>query len=286
MITKQQLTAIAGAAADGSNMQSIIVALERYGDKIGLTMPHRLAHYIAQIAHESARFKYDQEIWGPTPAQRRYEDRADLGHSPAVPGEAFRFRGRTAMMLTGRYNYGEFSEWAKTIDPNAPDFEKNPDLVNTDPWEGLVPLWYWEVGNPERKSLNRYADENNIEMITRRINGGLNGFDDRKELYTRTALVMLGYEMRPRVIAKFQEHAGLVADDIAGPKTRDALHVRLLSLNPIEIPSHVSPPTIPPVVPSPSPAPEMPVEEEGGPTGLIAFAAIVISAIAAFFGWG
>src|SRR5690606_15801790 len=125
-------------------------------------------------------FRYDREVWGPTPAQARYEDRADLGHSAAVDGEAFMFRGRTGIQITGRHNTVNFRDWCRrVIGGNVPDFEKNPDAMLTDPWEGLGPIWYWDVGNPERKSLNRYADRGDIEMITRRVNGGLNGYADR-----------------------------------------------------------------------------------------------------------
>jgi len=230
MLTVQQIKAIAGAAGNAANMQSVIAGLARFGEKAGLNRPHRLAHYLAQLAHESGRFIYDREIWGPTPAQKRYEDRADLGHSAAISGEASTFRGRGPIQVTGRHNYRKFTAWARTIDPAAPDFEANPDALLTDPWEGLSPIWYWDSGNPDGKSLNRYADENNIEMITKRINGGLNGYADRIELYTRTALVMLGYQIKEKVIEHFQADAGLMVDDVAGPKTRDALHARLLVL--------------------------------------------------------
>ena len=65
--------------------------------------------------------------------------------------------------------------------------------MNTDPWEGLGPIWYWDSGNPTGESLNVYADEANHEMVTRRINGGLNGYADRLARYTRAALVLLGF---------------------------------------------------------------------------------------------
>lgn len=242
------LQSIAGGKPDQSNMRSVLVSLDRYGRQEGLDKPHRFAHFICQLMHENVRFRYDSEIWGPTAAQRRYEDRADLGHSAAVPNEAFNFRGRSGIQLTGRYNYQQFTKWAKSIDRNAPNFEKTPDLVNTDPWEGLAPIWYWSRGNPTGKSLNVYADSNNIEAITRKINGGLNGYSDRVRLYTRSALVLMGYTMAKGVVLRFQKDLGFKGndlDDIAGAKTRQAMHEILVSMPALGIEEPDEPPVEP-----------------------------------------
>lgn len=217
-------------AAARSNAQSVIVALNQYGERYGLLPQHRLAQFLAQVMHESGEFRYDREVWGPTPAQERYEDRADLGHSKAVDGEAFMFRGRGSIQITGRANTKAFRDWCrKTIGGNVPDFERNPDAMLTDPWEGLGPIWYWDSRN-----LNRYADTGDIEMITRRVNGGLNGYTDRLALYDRIALVFLGFG--PTDLRSFQKKAkdaGLYEgelDGLPGPKTRSAMHRSLAAL--------------------------------------------------------
>lgn len=270
-LTLDKIRSIVGSGANSANIESVLVALEKYGNVADLLPAHRFAHYFAQVAHESGRFKYDQELWGPTAAQKRYENRSDLGHSSTIPGEAFKFRGRSGIQLTGRYNYRQFTKWVReNVTSTAPDFEKNPDLINKDPWEGLVPIWYWTFGNPTGKSLNIYADRNDIEMITKRINGGLNGYQDRINLYVRTALVLLGYTMRKGVIGEFQVDYALTVDDIAGPETRGALHLRLLELGRISLEDQpVLPPVIPPTPPTEpdpddpiSPDEEPPVEEE------------------------
>lgn len=254
MLTLELLQAMAVNKPNTANATSVLHALELYGEKFGLDRPHRLAHFLAQVMHESADFRYDREIWGPTPAQKRYDTRVDLGNTPAKDGDGKKYMGRTGMQLTGKANYRAFTAWARELDPSAPDFVKSPELVNTDPWEGLVPLWYWEVGNPDHKSLNRYADQNNIEMVTKRINGGLNGYADRIERYGRCALVLLGYGTSKQEIKRFQsEHpeAGL-ADGIIGQATRMAMHKALLGTNPfekeIEVPVPVPQPTVPETV--------------------------------------
>ena len=231
-VTPAKIVRIAGGSPDRDNIESLLRGLIWASDQVpsGLNHPHRFAHFIAQVAHESGRFRYDQEVWGPTRAQERYEDRADLGHSPDVPGEAYRFRGRGPIQLTGRHNYRFFSEWARRQSASAPDFEEQPDLVNTDPWEGASAVWYWTEGNPTGRSLNVFADDNNLEAITRKINGGLNGLQDRYDLYVRAALVLLGYLLEPGVVQRFQRDAGFTGrdvDDIAGVKTRAAMHEKL-----------------------------------------------------------
>ncbi|SDF36648.1 putative chitinase [Bosea robiniae] len=158
---------------------------------------------------------------GPTDAQRRYEGLADLGNTQ--PGDGRKFAGHTAMQITGRANTKAFRDWCrKHIDASAPDFLRFPDLINTDPWEDLGPLWYWDTRN-----LNRFADQGDVENITVKINGGLNGYADRLALLARASLVLLGYNAND--IRRFQEDAGLVVDGSAGPKTRAALHARLLA---------------------------------------------------------
>src|SRR6185503_12838834 len=69
----------------------------------GILQPQRIAMWLAQIGHESGGFVYTREIWGPTPAQSRYEGREDLGNTQ--PGDGKRFIGRGLIQTTGRANY-------------------------------------------------------------------------------------------------------------------------------------------------------------------------------------
>ena len=77
-ITAQHVRAAAKGRVNESNLASVLVALDRYGERFGMDRPHRLSQYFAQLMHESGDFRYDREIWGPTPAQQRYETRTIL----------------------------------------------------------------------------------------------------------------------------------------------------------------------------------------------------------------
>lgn len=206
-----------------ANLTSVLLGLETFGDKAGLTKPHRLVQYLAQLSHESGGFKHDREVWGPSPAQKRYDTRTDLGNTAALDGDGFKFRGRTGIQITGLHNVRAFRDWCTDQGLMPPDFVSDPDKLNNDPWEGLGPIWFWI-----KTGLNKYADTGNIEMVTRKINGGLNGYQDRCDRYVRIALTALSY--RPGDLRRFQSEHSLTQDGIAGPNTRMALHTALIKL--------------------------------------------------------
>lgn len=225
LITTSFFSQVAGRAVS-VNMASALAGLKYGGVGAGLDLPHRFAMFIAQTAHESMGWVHDREIWGPTAAQRRYEGRKDLGN--IYPGDGALFRGYTPMQLTGRYNTTKFYNWCVKTFPHlsVPDFTVQPHLMNTDPWEGIGPIWYWTNG--KSKSLNVQADLGNFREVTRLVNGGYNGLDDRYRYYARAGLVLLG---RPADgLKQLQAEHGLKADGICGPKTASLIHELLVKL--------------------------------------------------------
>jgi putative chitinase len=227
ILTVSAMALMCGVSATSrfsANAEAMIAALDVRAVGAGLNEPAVLAQYLAQVAHESGRFMWDEEVWGPTAAQVRYETRTDLGNTAAADGNGKLFKGRTSIMVTGCDNYRRFRNWCRALFPDVPDFEAEPHRILDDPWEGLAPIWFWETND-----LNRYARRGDIEMVTKTINGGLNGYADRLALYPRCALVLLGY--KPDAVASFQRAVRMtVVDGIAGPMTRAAMHSALSEL--------------------------------------------------------
>jgi putative chitinase len=141
-----------------------------------INTPARQAAFLSQIGHESGGLRWIKEIWGPTDTQRRYEMRADLGNNR--PGDGFLYRGRGWIQLTGRDNYRRASQRLRERFPDVPDFEADPDAVATARWAALTAAEFWF-----NAGLNALADQGRYETITRRINGGLNGYADRLARY-------------------------------------------------------------------------------------------------------
>ena len=96
-----------------------------------------------------------------------YEGRKDLGN--VNKGDGVRYKGRGPIQLTGRANYRKYGQELGI------DFENNPTIVALPSVGMLVACKYWSENN-----LNVFADYDDVTTITRRINGGLNGFNDRK----------------------------------------------------------------------------------------------------------
>jgi len=199
---------------------ALLARVKAYGGP--LNEPAVLAQFMAQVMHESGGLRYVREIWRPTAAQRRYEGRADLGNTK--PGDGKRYMGRDVIQVTGRANYRALTAWVRKTFGAQVDFEAKPELLESPEWLGIGAIWYFLT----RKDLIRYCREGNIEMVTRRVNGGLNGYADRLRWYDDGALKLLGFT----TVAAFQKSAGLVVDGISGPKTRAAMHQALSGIKP------------------------------------------------------
>lgn len=184
----------------------------------GITTPGRLAAFLAQIGHESGSLQFVRELWGPTDAQARYErDPASpwpendqqarqsayqrnrlawrLGNTQ--PGDGRRFCGRGPIQNTGRYNARRLTQRLRErFGPEVPDFELEPERLEEPRWGAAAAADYWAD-----RRLNELADigaDAAYEQITRAINGGLNGHDDRVRRWEKAkAVLMLGLEAAP-----------------------------------------------------------------------------------------
>lgn len=172
MITREMIKAIAPNSKE-EIIGPLVGYLNKYMPKYEVNNYLRVCHFLAQAAHESASFRTLEEY----ASGAAYEGRKDLGNTQR--GDGVRYKGRGIFQLTGRANY-------RTIGAKiGKDLENNPELAESPEVSVLTALEYWKSRN-----LNKWADEDNVERITRLINGGLNGFEDRKKYLARCKQVI------------------------------------------------------------------------------------------------
>jgi putative chitinase len=181
-ITPALLESALGARRDLAELYAphLDAACEAYQINTSL----RLAHFLAQVGHESGALVHSREVWGPTPAQERYEGRADLGNTQ--PGDGRRYMGRGLLQTTGRANYRSLRDRLRVEKKlDAPDFEAAPELLEQPRWAALSACDYWEMRN-----INALADRDDHEAVTRAVNGGTNGIEDRRRRLERAKAVL------------------------------------------------------------------------------------------------
>ncbi|AVE00335.1 lysin A [Mycobacterium phage Bananafish] len=137
----------------------------------------RRRHFLAQVGHESGGLKYQEEI----ASGAAYEGRADLGNTQR--GDGVRFKGRDFIQITGRSNYTRLSQWAygRGQVPTPTFFVDHPEALATDAYAFLGVVWYWT----QARDMNALADRDDIVAVTKAVNGGTNGLEDRKAFYAR-----------------------------------------------------------------------------------------------------
>lgn len=188
------------ACLNNKNISDWYNALIDVLPKYDITTPTRVAAFLAQCAHESNQFNVLKENlnykweslrrvfpkYFPTDelakqyaskpnkqeaiANRVYANR--MGNGPESSGDGWRYCGRGLIQLTGKNNYQAFADSIEM------DISEVPDYLGT--FEGAVQsaCWFWDKNN-----LNEYADAGDIVTMTKRINGGTNGLEDRKHHY-------------------------------------------------------------------------------------------------------
>lgn len=145
--------------------------------------PKRIAAFLAQIGHESGQLRYVREL-----GNEQYLSKYDtgvlavrLGNTPQADGDGQKYRGRGLIQITGHDNYlrcslGLFGDERLLA---------LPELLEQPQWASESAAWFWE-----QNGLNELADRDQFNSITRRINGGLNGLEDRLQLWARARAVL------------------------------------------------------------------------------------------------
>lgn len=147
--------------------------ISRYSDDFEINSNMRMSHFLAQILHESGMLKYVKEL----SSGKQYEGRADLGN--IHEGDGMRYKGRGLIQISGRVNYTKISKYFDV------DFISRPELLEEPVWAVRSAMWYWKT-----HGLNARADQDEFTKITRIINGGLNGKEQRLRLLGRAKRVL------------------------------------------------------------------------------------------------
>ena len=177
---------------------SLADAFNETFDRFGISTPVQQASWIGQCGHECGNFKILEEnlmyraatllklfpktpkrAWGFTPeeaaayerqpqriANRIYGNR--MGNRDEASGDGWRFRGSGFLQLTGHANFYHAGQAL------GEDFVMQPELVRTPKYAAMTAGWFWQT-----HKLNQYADRQDFLMMTKKINGGTIGLNDR-----------------------------------------------------------------------------------------------------------
>lgn len=176
-------------------------------NRFGVITPLRLAHFYAQLAHESAGFThlvenlnynaaalmrtFPKRFFSESTAQA-YEHQPErianrvyslrMGNGDEASGDGWTYRGRGLIQLTGRDNYKAAS---KAVFNDALWLVDNPDEAAVPRPACLIAGWYWSANG-----CNEAADHDDVSKVTKIINGGTNGLEERMRLLGRAKAVL------------------------------------------------------------------------------------------------
>jgi putative chitinase len=186
-----------------NNLNGFVNTYNEFADYFAIDTPLEVAHFFSQVGHECDQFNAFEEY----ASGAAYEGRKDLGNLYA--GDGVRFKGRGALQTTGRANYRlaglEFLKFPFLTAQEKLIFEnegliKNPAVLAEPRWATLSAMIYWTnkdinslcMPDDQQVTIKRYDGKkwynytcSPIEAITRKVNGGMNGFDERKAFYQK-----------------------------------------------------------------------------------------------------
>lgn len=171
-LTAAELRQIAPQLSETRAAQ-LLPHLNRAMQEANITTRRQQAAFVAQLAQESGGFRWFEEL----ASGQAYEGRRDLGNTQ--PGDGVRYKGRGPIQLTGRANYRAAGKALGL------DLEGHPELVANPEVGFRVAAWYWN-----NRNLNEPAERGDFREVTRRINGGYNGYEARLAYYNRALEVL------------------------------------------------------------------------------------------------
>ena len=163
----------------GYTFEQIFLYILKYAEEFDINTPLRWSHFLAQIAHESAELRYSEEI-----ASGKAYDTGKLagilGNTPQADGDGQKYKGRGLIQITGRANYEAYKKYCGF------DVVTKPQLLAQPVGAIRSAMWFWKS-----KGLNELADRDEFTVITKRINGGTNGIEDRRKYLARAKKILV-----------------------------------------------------------------------------------------------
>jgi len=163
IITKENLIDLCNGKLSVSKLDLFYPLLSKYMEEYEINTKNREIDFISNLLVESGRFVYTKEL----ASGKAYEGRKDLGNTSK--GNGVKYKGRGLIQITGKFNYEKLSK-----DFNV-DLISKPELLETPDLAVRSACWFWVS-----KNLNSLADSDQFEKICIRINGGHNGYTERK----------------------------------------------------------------------------------------------------------
>jgi putative chitinase len=179
----------------------ILLQIPDTASKFNITTTLRLAHFLSQCATESGEFKKTSENlnyssqglkknfgkYFPGNLNESYANKPEkianrvygsrMGNGGEESGEGWKYRGRSYIQLTGKSNYEKFDKFV------SDDIVKNPDLVASK-YPLMAAGWFFD-SNQLWKICDLGSSHDVVEKLTRKINGGINGLEERKNYFTK-----------------------------------------------------------------------------------------------------
>jgi putative chitinase len=150
--------------------------------KYQIDSPLRIAHFLAQVGHESKDFNNFIELGDDTYFEK-YEPGTTAGDilGNTEKGDGKKFKGRGMIQLTGRWNYGALGKEVNV------DFIESPEKLETPEYAVLASGWFWT----KLKKINPLADSDDVKAVTKAVNGGLTNIEDRENRLTITKKALI-----------------------------------------------------------------------------------------------
>lgn len=190
--------------AKKANLEKFVTGFNETFEDFEINTPKRMAMFLAQTGHESGNFatteenlnysakglngifkKYFPSLESAQPYERKPEKIANkvyggrMGNGAESSGEGYKYRGRGIIQLTGKDNY---RNCGKAL---GMDLLADPDSVAKNPVAVLSAGWFWNT-----RKLNEWADKGDVLTVTKKINGGTIGLEDRKKHYEHIVEVL------------------------------------------------------------------------------------------------